>query len=147
MIKDEVFEAAHTTPEALEFQELLRDMLREGCTYAVTEVSSHALAQKRVDATVFRRAVFTNLTRDHLDFHKTMDDYFLAKKRLFTELLDSQATSVINYDDPWGRKLAGSLSGKVCTYGLEPGADLRATDIRHSLDGLAIQRDASRKEI
>jgi UDP-N-acetylmuramoyl-L-alanyl-D-glutamate--2,6-diaminopimelate ligase len=136
MIKDTVFEATHTTPEALEFQALLHEMLLSGCGYVVAEVSSHALAQKRVDGTVFQGAVFTNLTRDHLDFHKTMDEYFLAKKRLFTELLDSQATSVVNYDDPWGRKLAGSLRGKVCTYGLEPGADLMATEVHDSFSGL-----------
>ena len=104
MVKDVVYGAIHTTPEALEFQALLHEMLAEDCGYVVTEVSSHALAQKRVDGTVFKGAVFTNLTRDHLDFHKTMEDYFAAKTRLFTELLDSDATAVINYDDPMGEK-------------------------------------------
>ena len=94
----------HTTPEALEFQDFFRDAHAD-CSYVVTEVSSHALAQKRVDGTVFKGAVFTNLTRDHLDFHKTMEDYFAAKTRLFTELLDEGGRSIINYDDPWGRRL------------------------------------------
>jgi len=83
MIQDTVYAATHTTPEALEFQALLREMLDAGCRYVVTEVSSHALAQKRVDGTVFKEAVFTNLTRDHLDFHETMEAYFASKTRLF----------------------------------------------------------------
>jgi len=136
MIKDAIYDAIHTTPEALEFQALLHDMLAAECGYVVTEVSSHALAQKRVDGTVFKGAVFTNLTRDHLDFHKTMEDYFAVKTRLFTELLDRSAVSVINYDDPWGRKLAALIRGDVYTYGIEPGADLMAVDIHDSFSGL-----------
>ncbi|MBS1114620.1 MAG: UDP-N-acetylmuramoylalanyl-D-glutamate--2,6-diaminopimelate ligase [Nitrospirae bacterium] len=136
MIQDTVYAATHTTPEALEFQALLREMLDAGCRYVVTEVSSHALAQKRVDGTVFKEAVFTNLTRDHLDFHETMEAYFASKTRLFTELLDSSATSVINYDDLWGRKLIGFIRGDMYTYGLEPGPDLVATEIRDSFSGL-----------
>jgi UDP-N-acetylmuramoyl-L-alanyl-D-glutamate--2,6-diaminopimelate ligase len=136
MIMDAVYEAKHTTPEALEFQALLHEMLKAGCGYVVTEVSSHALAQKRVDGTVFKEAVFTNLTRDHLDFHKTMEDYFAAKTRLFTEILGRSATAVVNYDDPWGRKLAGLIKGNVYTYGLEPGPDLVASEVQDSFHGL-----------
>ncbi len=136
VIGDEAYEAEHTTPESLEFQELLFNMLTSGCTYVVSEVSSHALAQRRVEGTAFRAAVFTNLTRDHLDFHKTMEDYFAAKERLFTELLDSRATSVINHDDIWGRKLIDILPGNVYTYGLETGTDIMATEIHTSFDGL-----------
>ncbi len=136
MIGDEAYEAEHTTPESLEFQELLFKMMTSGCTYVVSEISSHALAQKRVEGTAFRAAVFTNLTRDHLDFHETMEDYFAAKERLFTELLDSRATSVINYDDIWGRKLIDILPGNVYTYGLETGTDIMATEIHTSFDGL-----------
>ncbi len=80
MIKDKVYPAIHTTPESLEFQKLLKDMLLSECTYIISEVSSHALAQYRVDGTRFQVAVFTNLTRDHLDFHRTMEAYFQAKK-------------------------------------------------------------------
>jgi len=139
MIKDAVYAAIHTTPEALEFQALLHEMAAADCGYVVTEVSSHALAQKRVDGTIFKGAVFTNLTRDHLDFHKTMEDYFAAKTRLFTELLDQSAAPVINHDDPWGRKLATLLTGErgdVYTYGIEPGPDLMAADINDSFRGL-----------
>jgi UDP-N-acetylmuramoyl-L-alanyl-D-glutamate--2,6-diaminopimelate ligase len=136
MIGDKTFDAVHTTPEAPEFQALLSEMLDSGCEYVITEVSSHALAQRRVDGTVFKAAVFTNLTRDHLDYHRTMEEYFVAKKRLFAELLDPGGASVINYDDPWGKRLAGLTDGRVCTYGLEPGADLRATGIVESFRGL-----------
>lgn len=146
MIKDAVYDAIHTTPEALEFQALLQEMLKEDCGYVVTEVSSHALAQKRVDGTVFKGAVFTNLTRDHLDFHKTMEDYFDAKTRLFTELLDIGATAVINYDDPWGRKLIGLIKGKVYTFGLETGSDLMATGISDSVSGLKFSVMLNKRE-
>ncbi|MEC4676322.1 MAG: UDP-N-acetylmuramoyl-L-alanyl-D-glutamate--2,6-diaminopimelate ligase [Nitrospirota bacterium] len=136
MLPDEVREARHTTPESLEFQGLLYNMLASGCTHVVSEISSHALSQGRVDGTVFSAAVFTNLTRDHLDFHKTMENYFMSKTRLFTALLDESATAVINSDDPWGRKLIETLSGNVLTYGLGTDTDIMATDIASSFDGL-----------
>jgi len=140
MIRDAVYEAIHTTPEAPEFQALLEEMLRAGCSYVVTEVSSHALAQKRVDGTVFKAAVFTNLTRDHLDFHITMEEYFRAKERLFTELLLEDGTSVINFDDIYGRRLISELRnskvGNLITYGIETGADIIAENIKNSFDGL-----------
>jgi len=139
MIGDRSFDATHTTPEAPEFQGLLDRMKLEGCAYVVSEVSSHALAQKRVDGTVFRSLVFTNLTRDHLDFHETMEDYYQAKKRLFTELPGEDRTSVINIDDAFGRRLSGELSAagsKVITCGFESDADLMATDINNSFQGV-----------
>jgi UDP-N-acetylmuramoyl-L-alanyl-D-glutamate--2,6-diaminopimelate ligase len=140
MIGGEVLEAEHTTPEAPEFQGLLRRMLTAGCTHVVSEVSSHALAQKRVDGTVFRVGVFTNLTRDHLDYHRTMEEYFLAKKRLFRELL--AGASVVNYDDVYGRRLLSDVTGsrapgkRLLTYGLEAGADVLASEIHESFEGL-----------
>lgn len=136
MIGDAVYQATHTTPESLEFQKLLHEMLVAGCSHVVTEVSSHALSQKRVEGTVFRAGIFTNLTRDHLDFHGTMDNYFLSKQRFFSELLERTATAVVNLDDPWGRKLAESISAHVYTYGLESGADLLASEINTSFEGL-----------
>ncbi|MDA8389103.1 MAG: UDP-N-acetylmuramoyl-L-alanyl-D-glutamate--2,6-diaminopimelate ligase [Nitrospiraceae bacterium] len=135
--------AAFTTPEAPDFQSMLRGMLDAGQTHAVAEVSSHALAQRRVDCTTFKTAVFTNLTRDHLDFHKTMEDYFEAKKRLFTELLDKDphAPAVINMDDPFGRRLARELSGKspVLGFGTGDGSDIRAASIRNRASGLGFR--------
>jgi UDP-N-acetylmuramoyl-L-alanyl-D-glutamate--2,6-diaminopimelate ligase len=136
MIGDTVFPATHTTPESLEFQALLHDMLAAGCSHVVTEVSSHALSQKRVDGTMFKAGIFSNLTRDHLDFHGTMEDYFLSKRRFFTDLLDRHAASVINHDDPWGRRLAENSHARAYTYGLETGADLMASEIQTSFEGL-----------
>jgi len=140
LVKDRRYDAPHTTPEALEFQSVLNEMVSAGCSHVVTEVSSHALAQKRVDYTGFSAAIFTNLTRDHLDFHITMEDYFRAKERLFKELLLKGGTSVINFDDIYGRRLISELRnskvGNLITYGIETGADIAAVNIRNSFDGL-----------
>ncbi|MFA5352595.1 MAG: UDP-N-acetylmuramoyl-L-alanyl-D-glutamate--2,6-diaminopimelate ligase [Thermodesulfovibrionales bacterium] len=139
IIKDSACSAPHTTPEAPDFQSLLRRMVDEGCDCVVTEVSSHALAQKRVDHSRFSAALFTNLTRDHLDFHHSMEEYFQAKKRLFTDLLIPHGAAVINADDPYGQRLAAELKAmgrKVLTYSAEgAAADLTATEIRMSFRG------------
>jgi len=141
MIKGKTFSALHTTPESLEFQALLSEMLLAGCTYAVAEISSHALAQYRVDGAIFRAAVFTNLTRDHLDFHKSMEDYFRAKVRLFSELLDRDGAAVINVDDQYGERLADQLrtidtERRVLTYSLDKVGDLRAHRVDVSFKGI-----------
>ncbi len=140
MIKNNVYPAIHTTPESLEFQKLLKEMLLSGCTHVISEVSSHALAQYRVDGTLFQVAVFTNLTRDHLDFHKTMEAYFRAKKRLFFELLKNDGIAVINLDDDYGKILNSEIrksdSSKVLTYGLGKDADIVADDITPTFEGL-----------
>jgi UDP-N-acetylmuramoyl-L-alanyl-D-glutamate--2,6-diaminopimelate ligase len=129
------FPAPHTTPEASVFQRLLRDMLDEGSTHVVSEVSSHALVQERVGHTRFKAAVFTNLTREHLDYHITMEDYFNAKKRLFTELLDGP--SVVNMDDPYGVRLVREFKGEKLTYAINSDADVRALHIEDTAGGLS----------
>lgn len=136
IIGDTAHPAPYTTPEAPEFQMLLQEMKGAGCTHVVTEVSSHALTQRRVDHTVFRTAVFTNLSSEHLDFHHTMEEYFVAKNRLFEELLTGLA--VINADDPYGARLASSQR-RTITFGVESGADLRARDIQNSLGGITFR--------
>jgi UDP-N-acetylmuramoyl-L-alanyl-D-glutamate--2,6-diaminopimelate ligase len=141
LINDRIYPAIHTTPESLEFQGLLKDMLVSGCSYVVSEVSSHALVQFRVDGAHFRIAVFTNLTRDHLDFHGNMENYFKAKERLFGELLDEDGIAIINNDDPYGKRLISSLrsqypSRKILTVGLKSGADILASEIDNSIQGL-----------
>ena len=141
VIKDKGYPAIFTTPESLEFNSLLKNMLVSECTHVISEVSSHALAQYRVDGTIFKVGIFTNLTRDHLDFHKTMEDYFRAKERLFKVLLSQEGTSVINLDDPYGRRLNSELrtrdsTQKIVTYGFKEGADIIATEVDNSINGL-----------
>jgi UDP-N-acetylmuramoyl-L-alanyl-D-glutamate--2,6-diaminopimelate ligase len=153
MIGDKLFPAPHTTPEALEYQRLLSEMLEAGCAYAVSEVSSHALTQRRADCSMFDAAVFTNLTREHLDFHKDMESYYLAKKRLFTELLSKKGSAVINADDPYGGRLlsaletGGRFSGLLLSYGIESRAALRAVNIEVSYNGLSFDMEHEGKSL
>jgi UDP-N-acetylmuramoyl-L-alanyl-D-glutamate--2,6-diaminopimelate ligase len=127
-------EVERTTGEAIDLQHDLRAMLDGGDLTCAMEVSSHALELARTDGTAFAAAVFTNLTQDHLDFHPTMEDYFLAKRKLF---LPSEGpaprVSVVNIGDPYGRRLADEISG-VLTYGLEQQADYSAMEISCELD-------------
>ncbi len=125
-IGDTVRPSTHTTPGPPELHAILSEMVKAGCSSVVMEVSSHALDQRRVEGVRFRTAVFTNLTREHLDYHDSMESYFEAKKSLFTSL-DPDACAVINIDDEWGRRLAGESAGKVLTYAIDADADLRAT--------------------
>ncbi len=132
-------EATRTTPEASDTNEFLRRSVELGCTFAVMESSSQALHLHRCDQLFYKVAVFTNLTRDHLDYHGTMDDYFDAKKMLFDGRLGEPPTvAVINIDDEYGARLVEKLSGtstRTITYALNSDADLRATDIDISLIG------------
>ncbi|MBJ7332255.1 MAG: UDP-N-acetylmuramoyl-L-alanyl-D-glutamate--2,6-diaminopimelate ligase [Solirubrobacteraceae bacterium] len=125
-------DAVRTTPEAIDLQATFAAMRDGGDRACVMEVSSHALELRRADAIHWDVAVFTNLTQDHLDFHPTMEDYFAAKRRLFEA---APGVSVINVDDPYGRRLAEGLPRAV-TYGIEaPSAALRAEDVRFDLQG------------
>ncbi|HXX57230.1 MAG TPA: UDP-N-acetylmuramoyl-L-alanyl-D-glutamate--2,6-diaminopimelate ligase [Thermodesulfovibrionales bacterium] len=137
LVKEAECAAPHTTPESLEFQGLLRKMVSAGCAYVITEVSSHSLSQQRVDYTRFQSAVFTNLTRDHLDFHGTMERYYDAKKRLFTELLPESGTAVINLDDPWGKRLLSEIKRTAVTYGVIPEADITAEEVEYTFSGVS----------
>jgi UDP-N-acetylmuramoyl-L-alanyl-D-glutamate--2,6-diaminopimelate ligase len=120
-----------TTPEATDFQRLLRDMVDARVELAAVEVSSHALSLSRVDATLFSVAAFTNLTQDHLDFHGTMEEYYRAKASFFVE--DRAERAVIWMDDPAGRRLAAETSLPVTTVGAGPGHDVWAEDVRLDL--------------
>jgi len=128
-----ILPATRTTPESSDIQCYFDQMLNAGCRSAVMEVSSHALAQDRVRGIDFDVAVFSNLTRDHLDYHETMDRYFEAKRRLFITLGrgSKKAVAVINHDDAWGRRLATDpdIQAEVLTFGLEEGALFRAVDV------------------
>ena len=133
-IGDQVREATRTTPEAPDVQGLLREMVDRGCGACAVEVSSHALSLRRVDETTFAAGVFTNLTRDHLDFHADMESYFQAKRRLF-EMLPDDAPSLLNVDDPRGPSLAG-VGGRPVTYAINHPADITPGPLSFSLDGL-----------
>lgn len=112
MIGDKVLPSKNTTPGVYELNSLFAQMRDEGCTYAVMEISSHALDQRRVYGLEFEAAIFTNLTQDHLDYHITMENYLEAKKKLFRMC----KTAILNADDPYSKKIAEGLSCKVITY-------------------------------
>jgi UDP-N-acetylmuramoyl-L-alanyl-D-glutamate--2,6-diaminopimelate ligase len=129
--------ARHTTPESTEIQAMLAAMRDAGTRAAVLEVSSHALAQERVAGLRFRAAGFTNLTRDHLDYHGDMDRYFAAKRRLFLEHLAPDGTAVVNARDPFGARLADQLGPgrRIWRFGSRAGDDLVAEEVVSSLSG------------
>ncbi len=131
----EVLQAVNTTPESLDLYRLFDRLAAAGGTHAAMEVSSHGLAIGRVHGLRFHTAVFTNLTRDHLDFHGTMDAYFAAKRALF-EGQDAPPPlhSVINLDDPWAGRLP--VAGEALTYGLSGEGDIRARNVAATFDGL-----------
>ena len=133
MIGQEVLPTERTTPESFELQKLFARMRRAGCTCVVMEVSSHALFLDRVYGVPYKVGVFTNLTQDHLDFHKTMEDYCDAKAILFR----SCETGVVNAADPWTPRLLRDASCKVVAFSSTGGADLRAEDIVLAADHVA----------
>lgn len=127
MIGEKILPAHRTTPESYEVQKLLREMAESGCTHAVMEVSSHALVLHRVDGIPFRAGIFTNLTRDHLDFHGTMEDYRAAKALLF----DKAERAILNLDDETGELFASNVPCPVFTYSeRKDEADLTAKNLR-----------------
>jgi UDP-N-acetylmuramoyl-L-alanyl-D-glutamate--2,6-diaminopimelate ligase len=138
-IGQRVIPAARTTPESVEIQEMMSQMLRAGCGGVSMEVSSHALDQHRVAGVDFDVAVFTNLSQDHLDYHGTMEDYFEAKVSLFGVLgtMHKTGRSVVNVDDAYGRKLIARLGGDraVLSYGVSSDALIRAQDVCVSAEG------------
>jgi len=134
-----VLPAPNTTPESLDLQRLLNDMVKSGVKAAVMEVSSHALSQERVSGCVFDVAVFTNLTQDHLDYHITMERYFEAKARLFTDFIDEGKTAVINMDDPKGEDLSKRALGRVIGYGIKGrgiATNIYPKDIKLGVEGI-----------
>ncbi len=122
-----------TTPEAIDLQRTFAEMLDAGDRACVMEVSSHALELHRADAIHFGAAIFTNLTQDHLDFHDTMEEYYAAKRRLFTDL--APAHVIVNVDDPYGARLAAELGGSAITFALGHDASYRAGAVQTGLDG------------
>lgn len=146
-IGDRVLAAERTTPESLDLQALLASMADAGVEIAVMEVSSHASQLKRIDGCRFETAVFTNLTQDHLDFHRDMDEYFQAKARLFTDNQFSESIKVINIDNEFGEKIWRSGPDRCVTYGFSKSAEIRGESLRHETDGLNLIVSSSSKEL
>jgi UDP-N-acetylmuramoyl-L-alanyl-D-glutamate--2,6-diaminopimelate ligase len=133
---NEVLPAVNTTPESVDLYRLFDNLRRIGGTHATMEVSSHALALGRVYGLEFHTAIFTNLTRDHLDFHHTMEEYFAAKRILFET---GPTFAVINQDDPYGPHIATPARTEVLTYGLDRDAGVRASKVSSTFDGLRFE--------
>lgn len=146
IIGDKISSAIHTTPESLDLQRYLREMLNEGVQYAVLEVSSIALSLKRVGGCAFKVAVFTNFSQDHLDFHGTMEEYFAAKVRLF-EHLEGDGYAVLNVDEPILSSLVQKLNCNVITCGIENDAMIRAMNITQNSEGLSFKVQTPRGEL
>src|SRR5437667_5152369 len=150
-IGERMLPAIRTTPESLDLQELLAQIVNAGCKAAAMEVSSHALAQDRTRGLEWNVAVFTNLTQDHLDFHGTMKSYFESKMKLFTGLGSQKRkrkpTAIVNIDDRYGEQLLDKIDKRVAviTYGMGMRADFRASNYRVESSGTSYQLDARGK--
>lgn len=135
IIGDDVFPATHTTPDSLQLSSYLRKMVDAGCEYLIMETSSHALKQGRTAALDFKTGAFTNLTQDHLDYHKTFEDYLAAKTILFKGLDKETGRGIANFDSSYGKDFVAASSAPVWTYGKNEGADLRAENITVTTEG------------
>jgi UDP-N-acetylmuramoyl-L-alanyl-D-glutamate--2,6-diaminopimelate ligase len=139
------YRATRTTPDVVTNHRMLREMVQEGCSTAVMEVTSHALDQKRVDLIDFDVAIFTNLTLDHLDYHETMERYASAKNLLFRELGQGKSQkqrtkwAIVNADDPWTPRMVENCVARVLSYGMRKEADLRASHILFQRHGTFAQ--------
>jgi UDP-N-acetylmuramoyl-L-alanyl-D-glutamate--2,6-diaminopimelate ligase len=139
-INDSIIASTHTTADAIQINQLLKKMVDAGCTHCFMEVSSHAIEQERIAGLQFNVAVFTNITHDHLDYHKTFDAYIRAKKKFFDEL-SSTAFALVNKDDKrWSVMLQNSSAQKK-TYGVKSIADFKAKIISDTLQGLELEID------
>ena len=136
-IGEKEFAATHTTPDAVSIQSLMRQMVDEGCEYCFMEVSSHSLVQHRVVGLDFEVAIFTNLTHDHLDYHKTFENYRDAKKMLF-DGLRANATAVVNIDDKNGLYMVQNTKAKVRTYSLQRPADIKGKIEEMTFEGMQL---------
>ena len=137
-IDNEEIAATHTTPDAVELNRLLAMMVEKGCEYCFMEVSSHAIVQNRIAGLRFAGAIFSNITHDHLDFHKTMANYIAAKKQLFDNL-GEDAFALTNIDDKNGRVMVQNCKARVKTYSLQTVADFRCKIIESSIHGQQLE--------
>lgn len=138
VIHRQEFESTHTTPDPVTLNKMLSEMVNAGCEYCFMEVSSHAVDQKRIAGLKFTVGVFTNITHDHLDYHKTFDNYLLAKKKFF-DALPEDAFALINVDDKHGRVMVQNTRAQVKTYAMKSVADFKARIIESHFDGMLLQ--------
>jgi UDP-N-acetylmuramoyl-L-alanyl-D-glutamate--2,6-diaminopimelate ligase len=139
-IDDRDISATHTTPDAIQINKLMNEMVEAGCEYCFMEVSSHALVQNRVAGLKFKGAVFSNITHDHLDFHKTFKEYIRAKK-LFFDNLDAEAFALINIDDKNGMVMVQNTAARIRTYSISTVSDYRAKIVENGFEGLHLILD------
>jgi UDP-N-acetylmuramoyl-L-alanyl-D-glutamate--2,6-diaminopimelate ligase len=139
-INDEVLIASHTTPDAIQINSLMSQMLDEGCTHCFMEVSSHAIDQNRIAGIKFAGGVFTNITHDHLDYHKTFAAYLKAKRKFFDSLND-EAFALMNIDDKNGLVMVQNSKAKVKTYSLKSMSDFKCKIIENQFEGLLLNID------
>ena len=137
-IDGEAIPTEHTTPDAITLNALLGRMADEGCKYVFMEVSSHSVAQRRIGGLRFTGGIFTNLTRDHMDYHKTVDNYLRAKKAFF-DALSKDAFVVTNLDDKNGLVMTQNTRAKVCTYSQRSLADFKGRILEHYFDGMLLE--------
>lgn len=137
-VDDEAVESTHTTPDALELNALLARMVAAGCEYAFMECSSHAIDQRRIAGLRFRGGIFTNLTRDHMDYHKTVDNYLKAKKRFFDDL-PRDAFALTNLDDKNGEVMLQNCAAQKKTYSIRTLADFKTRVLESSFEGMLLE--------
>lgn len=139
-IDEEVIPSTHTTPDAINLNKLLAQMVAAGCTHAFMEVSSHSVVQHRITGLTFAGGIFSNITHDHLDFHKTFDNYIKAKKGFF-DMLPKTAFALINIDDRRGAVMVQNTKANISTYSLETLATVKGRIISDSIYGLEMEID------
>lgn len=141
-IEDEEIVATHTTPDPIQLNGLIARMVEAGCRYCFMEVSSHAVDQQRIAGLMFRGGIFTNLTHDHLDYHKTFDAYLAAKKAFF-DGLPQNAFALVNRDDRNGMVMVQNCRARIATYSLRSMADFRCRILENRFEGLQLEIDGS----
>lgn len=141
-INDRVIKATHTTPDQKQLNKLLKEMLDNSCEYVFMEVSSHAISQFRTEGLDFDLAIFSNITHDHLDYHKTFQNYLDAKKKFFDELKES-ATALVNSDDKHSAYMLQNTKAEKLSYGLKNAADFKAKLIENHFDGINMSIDSA----
>ncbi len=139
-IQHKILPATHTTPDAISINRILREMLDQGCTYVFMEVSSHALDQNRTNGLLFDVGVFTNISRDHLDYHPSFDEYIKCKKKLF-DSLSERSHAIVNFDDVHGEIMTQDSKAKIHSYGLREERTFKGKMLENDISGLTVEID------